>query len=214
MYTRDIAGLLAAAFLLLEARPLGAQSTPPGVPAAEVRPPSVLCWHPRPEARCRSWFVTQLSFEKAIMATNDDLGGRFVGTLGPMINHGPRSAWGILASYSTDDPDEIAPLRIEGRYRKWLGSSAGLDLGLGFTQGDIYDESGNGTIRLRGLTAAVGIEQGLIGVDGRVDLMRGGGDTEVATYVGVTAGGVAGPIAAATLVVGFFALFALTYSGG
>ena len=209
MYTRDIAGLLAAAFLLVEARPLGAQSDPAGEPAEAVRQPSVLCWRPRPEAQCRSWFVTQLSFEKAIMATDDGFGGRFVGSFGPMINRGPTSAWGILGSYSTDDPDEIAPLRIEGRYRRWLGSSAGLELGLGFTQANIYDDSGNALIGLRGLTAALGIEQGLFGVNGRVDLMRGGGDTEVATYVGVTAGGAAGPIAAATLVVGFFALFAM-----
>ena len=65
-----------------------------------------------------------------------------------------------------------------------------------------------------GLTTSASVDYGLIGARARVDLLRGGGESEQVVSGGVHLGGFAGPLTAVTLVVGFFALFALAYSGG
>ncbi len=158
--------------------------------------------------------MTEFAVERALLSGSDDEGLRFVGTLGPMINRGPAAAWGVLVSISTDDPDEIGLLRAEGRYRKWLGSTSGIDLAIGLTQkSEWYELNPGRQVQLRGLTAAAGIEQGLLGLHARVDVVRGGGQSQQTVYAGVRTGGYAGLVSAATLVVGFIALFAMTYSG-
>ena len=136
-----------------------------------------------------------------------------------MIDRGPRQAWGLLVSIATDDPDVLDPLRVEGRYRKWLGPTSGFDFALGLTrnQGYYYSDGTYGIereVQLRGLTAAVGIEQGFLGIDARVDLLRGGGESENAVFLGARAGGYTGPVAAVALAVGFLGLMMLAYSGG
>lgn len=210
--------LFAAVVLLPGSRRLEAQPDT-SIVTTPVTPKRALCWRPRSEARCGSYLVTEFAIEKAVLSSSENFGNRFVGTIGPMINRGPREAWGLLASISTNDPDALDPLRVEGRYRKWLGSTSGLDLALGLTRnrGYYYSDGTYGTereVQLRGLTAAVGIEQGFIGIDARVDFLRGGGESDRAVFMGVRAGSYAGPVTALALVAGFVGLMMVAYSGG
>ena len=207
-HTRMAIACIAGSFWFATAPDLGAQADT----AAAATPKRAACWHPRPSAQCRGYLVTEFTLERAILTTSDDFDIRFVGTIGPMINRGRSEAWGFLASISTDDPDVVGPLRAEMRYRKWLGSRSGIDAAVGLTRTRAYDEMGN-EVQLSGPTAAVSVQQGLLGVHARVDLLQGDGQSEQAVFAGVSAGGVAGPLSAAALVVGFYTLLMIAYSG-
>ena len=204
--------IVAGLCLLLEAPVLEAQADTANAAGVTI-PRRAVCWRPRPSVRCGGYLVTEFAMERAILATTDDFDVRFVGTVGPMVNRGSSEAWGLLVSVSTDDPDVLGLLRSELRYRKWLGATSGLDLALGATGTRAYNEVGD-EVRMRGVTAAAGIDQGLLGVHARVDLLQGGGQSEQAVFAGVKVGGYAGPVAAVVLVVGFFGLMMLAYSGG
>ena len=211
MRARVFAGISVA--ILSHLAPSALEAQPDTAASGIVAERSLLCWRPRPSERCGGYLVTEMTVEKAVLSSSDDMDLRFVGTLGPMINRGRAEAWGVLFSIFTDDPDQLSLLRAEGRYRKWIGSASGIDLALGLTQHSGYDRF-DAEVERRGVTAAVGIQQGLLGVHGRVDLLRAGGETESAAFVGVGLGGYAGPLAAAGLVVGFIGLFAIAMSGG
>ena len=213
-HTYRVPRFIVAVLVLLGARGLSAQTDTSGAAGVEASK-RALCWRPRPELRCGGYLVTEFAAERALLSSSDDAGLRFVGTLGPMINRGPAAAWGVLVSFSTDDPDQLGLLRAEGRYRKWLGSTSGIDIALGLTQkSEWYGLNPEVPVQLRGLTAAVGIEQALLGLHARVDVLRGGGESEQTLFAGVRAGGYAGPLSVVTLVVGFFGLMAMAYSGG
>jgi hypothetical protein len=139
----------------------------------------------------------------------DDFGGRFVLAMGLMRNRGPRTAWGGLLGLTTDHPEGLGLLRLEGRHRRWLGDQAGLDFGLGLAQQYVYSESGVPDVRARGVTLGVGFDYTYAGVDARVDLLSGGGRSEHAAFVGVHTSSYAAPVAASALaVVGVIAFIA------
>ena len=211
MQTRVVTGLIVIVLLVLGASALGAQVDSIVAPGAGAGK-SEVCWRPRPAARCGGYVVTELVMERGLFYTNPDFDVRILGRVGPMLNRGPNEAWGLLLSSSALDNSSL--LRLEGRYRRWLGSAAGVDLALGLTQQRMYTGGEAGEALLRGLTTGASIEYGLVGLDARVDLMRGGGETEAASSVGIRVGGYAAPLTATVVVVGFFALFALAYSGG
>jgi hypothetical protein len=65
-----------------------------------------------------------------------------------------------------------------------------------------------------GLTTGASVDYGLIGAHTRVELLRGGGESEEVVSGGLHLGGYAGPLGVVVLVAGFFGLLALAYSGG
>ena len=99
---------------------------------ATATPTKALCWRPRPAPTCRAYVPTELSYESPYASTSgmigsfteDDFESRFVMTVGLMKNRGASTALGGVAGYGTD-----GVLRAEARYRRWIGSAIGVDLG-------------------------------------------------------------------------------------
>lgn len=160
---------------------------------------------------CRAYVPTEFAYEHPVSSTwiatgpyefnqEDDFGRRFVLAMGLMRNRGPSTALGGLVGISTDDPEVFGLLRADGRYRRWTGSGAGVDVGLGLAQKWVYSEFGAQDVRARGLTAGIGFDLGYVGVDARIDRLRGGGRSQDGAFVGVHAGSQAAPAAAGALV--------------
>ena len=191
------------ALVLLVARTSGAiaqtdTSDTPSVPAGVIRAP--VCWVPGPEVRCRSYVVTEVTAELPSRSPDRRLGARFGYTLGAMINRGPSDAVGLLASVM-QGPAPSGPTRVEGRYRRWLGGRTGLDLTLGYAQHNVGEFRGP-DVWLRGVTAAAAIEHRMLGIESRVDRVRGGGRMETSASVGARVGGPAAPLTALAAYIG------------
>ena len=197
-------------------------TTTAAAPATSAQP---ACWRPRPAPACSVYLVTEFAYEHPVASTafatglsqaeEDDFGPRFVLAAGLMRNRGTSSALGGLMAVSTDDPEGLGLLRVEGRYRRWLGSRAGVDVGLGLAQKWVYSENGmDENVRARGLTAGVGLDFGYAGVDARIDRLRGGGRSRNGAFVGVHAGSQLGTAAAGVAAVAtLIALIAWLSSG-
>jgi hypothetical protein len=161
-----------------------------------------LCWRPRPAPRCRAYLVTEVGYEHAVITSrvggfepNPDFSGRFVWSLGAMANRGANAALGGLLSASAgDEPEGSGLLRAEGRYRKWIGPTRGIDFSVGITQ-KLVRTPFREPVRAQGLTAAVGVDQGLVGADVRVDALYGGARPRGAALVGIRFGSYAAPVA-------------------
>ena len=142
--------LVATDALSAQADTSGTQPPPEGSLAAP-------CWVPRPAPRCPAYLVTELTIEKPFRAADDDLTVRYGWTLGPMINLGARNAVGVLGSW-VESPYRSGPFRVEGRYRRWLTGSTGLDLTLGYTKHDVAKIT-EPSMWLHGVTAAAAVDR-------------------------------------------------------
>ena len=110
----------------LRAQPDTSRTQPPAEPKR-----SPVCWRPQPESHCRSYVVTELELDRPFRSPDGRLGARYGWALGAMMNRGPSDAVGVIASYA-DGAFRTTPFRVEGRYRRWLTGSTGLDLALGY----------------------------------------------------------------------------------
>ena len=195
--------------------------TDPAVAAAPTTPTRSVCWKPRPGPACRAYVPTELGYEHPVASTSfmkgpspeEDFSGRLVLSVGMMRNRGTSSALGGLLAVSTDDATGFDVRRAEGRYRRWIGTRAGVDVGLGLAQKWVYSEIDDKDVRARGLTAGLGVNVGYIGVDARIDALRGGGQPRNAAFLGVHANSQAASIAMGALALATLALF-LAWTGG
>jgi hypothetical protein len=152
-----------------------------------------------------------VEFEKAFASSSPngsaslhDFGFRFVWSAGAMVNRSDNQALGLLASVgAADDPEGFSPVRIELRQRRWRGESGGVDLAIGLAQKRVRSNAGVDDLTAHGVTAAIGVEQGVLGADARVDWLRVNGQSRRGAFVGVRAGSYAAPITTVVLAVVF-----------
>jgi hypothetical protein len=181
----------ASLVLLLRIPSAAAQAdTVPG--SVNVSRFSGICWADvRPAPRCRAWVVTEFTWERPISLTSftngdfrkDDFKDRYAVAIGPMFNHRPNAAAGVIFAFTGDDLG-LGLLRAEGRYRRWVGSGTGVDFGVGFAQALVPAGPGLDDIMARGITGGIGVDYRWIGVDARYDWLNGGGRSRHAALVG------------------------------
>ena len=174
------------------------------IPSAAAQPDSLpgsvdvsrlgrVCWRKvLPAPRCRAWVVTEFTWEHPVAFTEfadqgfrrDDFKPRFGAAIGPMFNHRPNAAIGAIFAFN---PNEYGMdlLRAEGRYRRWLGSRTGVDIGIGYAHARVPAGAGLDDIIARGATAGIGVEYAWVGLDVRHDWLNGGGRPRHATLAGV-----------------------------
>ncbi len=179
-----------------------------------------VCWaEVRPAPRCRAWVVTEFIWERPIAFTEFEDAGyrrnnfkdRYAVAIGPMFNLRPNAGAGAIFAFS-DAEYGLGLLRAEGRYRQWLGSSAGIDLGVGFAQARVPAGAGLDDILARGITGGIGIDYRWFGVDARVDWLHGGGRRRHATMVGAhTSAGGTGFVWAVGTILGMIAFIAMPF---
>ncbi len=176
-----------------------------GVSSAAAQPDSVrgsanvpwlgpLCWvEVRAAPGCRAWIATEFTFEYPVAFTKGyDQGirrfngdGRLVMSLGPMFNVGPKAGVGALASMNMYDGNGPFFQRAEGRYRRWIGRRTGIDVGFGFAQAWVPAGPGLDDVRAKGITAGIGLDHRIVGLDARVDWLEAAGEPRRAALVGV-----------------------------
>jgi hypothetical protein len=153
-----------------------------------------LCWvQVRPAPGCRAWIATEIGWEHPIASRrtpdhalrNNEFEGRLVMSIGPMFNYQPKVAVGALAVFAPDPYNGWFLLRSEARHRLWIGNRTGIDLGVGFAQAWVPVGSDMDDIKARGISGAIGIEHGIIGIDARVDWLNAGGEPRRVGLVGV-----------------------------
>ena len=186
--------LVTAASLVLLLRIPSAAAQPDTLPGSvNVSRLRGLCWRDvRPAPRCRAWVATEFAWEHPISFTRftdqgyrrDDFDSRLAVVVGPMFNHRPNAAVGAIFAFHADEYG-LGLLRAEGRYRRWVGSRTGIDLGVGFAQARVPAGSGLDDIKARGVTGGIGVEHRWIGLDARLDWLNGGGRRRHAALVGV-----------------------------
>jgi len=170
--------------------------------AASARIPPHLCWRGKPAPKCSTFWITEFGVDVSTSSTrsvvSQDYGGgpvyryaqrdfesRFIWTVGPMFNTGPRTAIGGTLSFSPLGSGYRTAL--EARRRWWTAEGVALDLSAGglrmvpntdFPSRDEY-----------GLTAGALVVGGdLINVNGRIDLLVTGRRPRFGTSVGFGGG--------------------------
>ncbi len=182
----------------LVATPCSAQSD------TATRIPPHLCWRGRPLPECTSFWITEFGVDAVLWSTQTrvrqnfgggdvydysarDFDSRFVWTVGPMFNTGPRTALGGTLSISPFGEGYRAA--IEARRRWWTSSGLALDLSAGALRMDVPSRTNFSSRDEFGLTAGAFIVGGdLINVNGRVDLLVTGGKPRVGTSLGLGGG--------------------------
>jgi len=186
-----------------------------------TRPTRSVCWKPQRLPACGAYVPTEFGYEHPVASTSfmkglspeEDFSGRLVLSLGMMSNRGTSSALGGVLVVGTDDATGFDARRIEGRYRRWIGGRAGVDVGLGLAQKWVYSEIDDKDVRARGLTVGLGLNRGYIGVDARIEALSGGGRARNAAFMGVHANSQAASIAMGALALAALGLF-LAWTGG
>jgi hypothetical protein len=200
---------LALVAALAVATPLAAQSD------TTTRIPPHLCWRGKPLPECTSFWITEFGVDATTWSTHttvtENLGGgdvyrstvrdfdsRFVWTLGPMFNTGPRTALGGTVSISPLGDGYRAA--IEARRRWWTSSGLALDVSGGALRMNGQSFTGPSYRQDYGLTAGAFIVGGdLINVNGRVDLLVTGGKPRLGTSLGLGGGSYVALIGTITL---------------
>jgi hypothetical protein len=143
-----------------------------------------LCWTRRPLTECRSWVVSEIGLEMNVGLTSGarvnsyytipDFPSRPAFTLGHMFNRGDDHAIGWTAGLAKDWRYGFVTTRLETRYRKWYSTSRAIDLSAGVARKAIHD-SAQQRVHAVGITSSAGVSNTYLGVDARVDLLRGDG---------------------------------------
>ncbi|MDQ6885674.1 MAG: hypothetical protein M3068_00130 [Gemmatimonadota bacterium] len=189
---------------------------------------SDLCWRGHPEPRCHLFWITEFASEHPIATTstrsvyqsgfdpqfiNPDFTWRIVWTVGPMVNVAPRSAVG--GAFLLGPTEFGSRMGAEARYRRWLDGNNAVDFSAGLIRMDVRRAmTPPDRERASGLTAAVALGSGdMIGVTGRVDVLRDQGRARVGSFAGVRLGSYAAVGATAVLAAAFL-LFVAAFKGG
>lgn len=175
----------------------------PGVCRAQASPsPDSIhtrrdCWRGAPLPYCRRFWLTEAAFEGPVAATHAtytsslgtgsieqgvQLESILAWSAGPMVNTSPTSAFG--GTVTIGGANAGTRLAVEGRYRRWTGSSGAFDVSTGLARAVV----GNG-LAATGITASASIGRAdLISATARADVMQLKGKTVAATYLGVRLG--------------------------
>lgn len=212
--TRTVA--LLTTCLLVAASPCFAQSD------STSNPPPRLCWRGKPAPDCTTFWITEfgvdanMSSTETVVSLNNgggnvyryavrDFDSRFIWTVGPMFNTGPRAALGGTLSLSPLGSGYRAAL--EARRRWWTTQGLALDLSAGGLRMGVSNPTGGSERDEYGLTAAAFVVGGdLINVNGRADLLVSGKRARLGTSVGVAGGSyvaVAGTLTLGLLLLAF-----------
>jgi hypothetical protein len=186
--------------VIRDGRPVGAMPQGPIGPRNEHKP---VCFAARPGPYCTTCVLTQIEFVDLLGShpgTNDR--GYVVFEVGGVHNIGSRNGVG-LNLYAAGNGDQ-SRFGVQGRYRRWIGSSVALDL----APGVLLFASDNESFDYPGFVGEVtATYRGLIGVTGGVEAISwktygfySDGSWRDYTsrvsstrwYAGVTAGGGAG----------------------
>ena len=169
-------------------------------PAASTS--SEFCFRGAPLPRCRWFAITEVGVAWLGVGTQPDpvfadSRRRVAATwnLGLMYNLGPRTALGGALLFSDLDADE-SRVGVQVRYRRWLGSTTGLEGAVGLLV-EANDVQSHFRIapELPGLTGEVRLEwRDLVGVQLRVDRLRAGPQQITDLWVGGRAGGGVGRV--------------------
>jgi hypothetical protein len=177
--------------------------------------PPRLCWRGKPAPDCTTFWITEFGVDASMSSTETivaqnygggdmyhyavrDFESRFVWTVGPMFNTGPRTALGGTLSLSPLGGRYRAA--VEARRRWWTTKGLGLDLSAGPLRMGAPNPSGGSYRDEYGLTAGALVVGGdLINVNGRVDLLVTGKRARLGTSVGVDGGSYVALIGAISL---------------
>jgi hypothetical protein len=198
-----------AAGLLFAVAIAEAQSPPPTTKS--------LCWAPKQLPECRSWVVTDFSFEYGVISTrvegwDPDFQQRWSLTLGRMTNVSPRVARGFTGSVGLADyGDRGLPFRAEFRQRWWKSATLATEASAGLATQYIVSIE-DGPVRANGITARLGVEYDWIGLDARSDILHAGDRTATGVSVGLKATSKQGTTAFAVFGAGILALIILVAS--
>ena len=187
-----------------------------------TRIPPRLCWRGKPAPECTTFWITEFGIDASTSSTatvvSENYGGgpiyryaardfdsRFVWTVGPMFNTGPRTALGGTLSLSPLNSHYRAA--VEARRRWWKNEGLALDLSAGALRMGVPSPTSNSYRDEYGVTAgALIVGADLIDVNGRVDLLVTGGKARLGTSVGLAGGSyvaVVGSVALGLLVLAF-----------
>ena len=187
-----------------------------------ARIPSHICWRGKPAPQCTSFWITEFGVDASMASTQtlvtENFGGgnvyrytqrdfdsRFVWSVGPMFNTGPRTAVGGTLSLSPQDMGYRAAL--EARRRWWRTDDLGLDLSAGALRVPLPRAAGGPYRDAYGLTAGALVVGGdLINVNGRVDFLVTGGRPRAGASVGLAGGSYVAVAGTAALVILFLAV--------
>ena len=183
-----------------------------------TRIPPHLCWRGKPAPECTAFWITEFGVDVSTSSTqtvvSENYGGgnvyryaardfdsRFVWTVGPMFNTGPRTALGGTLSFSPLGGNYRVAL--EARRRWWTTPELALDLSAGGLRMAVARPTSMPRNEY-GLTAGAFVVGGdYINVNGRVDLLLSGGKARAGTSLGVAGGyyvAVLGSVALALLI--------------
>ena len=165
--------------------------------------PTRLCWRGKPAPECTVFWITEFGVDVVTSSTqtvvSENYGGgnvyrypqrdfetRFVWTVGPMFNTGPRTAIGGTLSISPLGTGYRAA--AEARRRWWTASGVALDLSAGGLR-MVPNTDPPANHDEYGVTAGALVVGGdLINVNGRVDLLVTGRRPRLGTSVGFAGG--------------------------
>ncbi len=191
------------------ALPLSAQSD------STTRIPTRLCWRGKPAPECTTFWITEFGIDASTSSTativTENYGGgqvyryayrdfdsRFVWTVGPMFNTGPRTAIGGTLSISPFNNHYRTA--VEMRRRSWKNEGLAIDLSAGGLRMGVPGPTSSAYRDEYGVTAgALIVGADLINVNGRVDLLVSGGKARLGTSVGLAGGSYVALVGTVTL---------------
>lgn len=176
-----------------------------GTTSRTAAPQKQLCFRGAVAEQCGSFLLTELSRHGRVAGTGfqqqfgngaavyrPDLGTYTHFEFGVMHNRPKRTAWGLAAGLGQDR----SGLRITAkvRHRRWIGSTASVDLGAGIASATARAPYPEGSARAFGLTGELAVNHSdLVGLHLSADLMRTADERTVsAMYVGARLGSYAG----------------------
>lgn len=169
-----------------------------------TRIPPRLCWRGKPAPECTTFWITEFGVDANMSTTRTSVGqnygggdvyryaepdfdSRFIWTVGPMFNTGPRTALG--GTLSVSPLGGRSRVALEARRRWWTTPGLALDLSAGGMRMGVSRPTTNTPVDGYGLTAGAFVVGGdYINVNGRVDLLVSGGKTRLGTSLGVEGG--------------------------
>jgi hypothetical protein len=196
---RNPARLLARTFRAVTLACIAASAAPA---SAQIQPEQgEFCWKGRPAPACRVFLVAEGSLYAPFAGSRYTRRG-FEGEITRSLELTWYAAWEVGGMVNVDENDAVgavvlvggdangARMALKGRFRRWLGPAAALDLGAGVLRAGRsvphVDRPGNQHVTAVGLTGDAGLgftEWASLGVRADV-LFSGGGQGPATAYYG------------------------------
>ena len=157
------------------------------------------CFEPQPRPACKKFWITELNGYQALGASHfteqtsagpqirRDLHEHFNVSVGGMVNHRPRAAFG--AAVMLGDGPEGERVGVEARARRWLGAHGAVDVSAGPLEALVHAPPPSGRARGYGVGADVSLMWfDWVGLTVRGEVLRAEGRTVHALYAGARLG--------------------------